>query len=191
MQHRWHAHASIRKGDVLEPDSSFPQIDRPRRLRIADRGRQVQHGKKPRPACGSSRNRIDQQAELPNRRLEDGNEGEEYGERAYGHGPIQNPQAPDPQNQTHSQKVGEGHNRGRGNPCLDPLPRDRHRFLGSNVIFLNLVRLCPESANDADTGQVLVHDLSQCRHSLLQSKPHGAQLQPRDGGLPRDERHEA
>ena len=97
---------------------------------------------------------------MAHRLLQDGDKGEEHGQFANGHGVFKDAQAADIQNQTHGDKVCEGHDGRGGGPGFDPLVGDRHRVVRGGVILADFVRFGAEGSDRADAGQILLDSLA-------------------------------
>ena len=191
VQHRRRAFAGIGEGNVVKFNPAIRKVQGRRPRPVADGRLAVKHGEQPRAAGRGACDRVDDHAKLPHRQLQYRDEGQEDGQRTDAHRPVDHPQSAGPQHQSHGDEIGEGHGGDRVDPGLDASLGDRHRLGGGAVVFSQLEGFGAERADHADPGQVLVHQLSQRRHPVLQRQPQPAQLEPGDRRAPGDERHEA
>ena len=118
--------------------------------------------------------------------MQDGDEGQELGQRSHRHRARDRPFAADPEHQPHRDEIGKRHLGRRRDAHVDAPRRKPESLRRRPVVFREFEFLGAERADHPDAGQVLVHDPPQDRHPVLEQVPQIAQLEPRRGRPPGD-----
>ena len=181
-QRRALARALVAEADIVEAQHALGDDQVLGVRRILDVDVDVEQGEQPGAAGRGAGERIDHQAELAHRHLQDGHEGEELRQRADADLARYHLLAAEPQHQAHGGEERKVHGAGVADADVDALLGEIERVLLGAVEFLHLMALRRKGADDADAAEVLVHHPAQHRQPLLQRQP-GASAAP--AGRPR------
>ncbi len=183
--------AGIGEIDVLEAEPGVGHHQVAGARPVGDVRLAVEHLEQPPAGHGGAGEGVDHHAQLADRHLQDGHEGEVLGERADGDRAREHFQATEPQQQAHGEEIGVGHRRGVADPQVDAPVGEGEGLARYRIELGELMGLRGKGADHTDAAEVLLHHAREDAELFLQSQPAGAQAKAGDDRSPGGKGHEA